>query len=82
MEPAVLAAQLGKCDLDVGPGRRQLDAQREGDRHTAQTGPFVCLKATWSSSSNDSMCVSGSGRWSQTNVCFVTQGRGIALGRE
>lgn len=45
LEPAVLAAQFGKCDLDMSPELRQPGAQREGGGQTVQTGPFVCLTA-------------------------------------
>lgn len=35
-----------------------------------------------SSSSDDEMCVSQSGMWSQMNIFFMTQGMGVALGSE
>lgn len=35
-----------------------------------------------SGSSDDEICVSRSGMWSQMNIFFMTQGMGVALGSE
>lgn len=45
MEPAVLAAQRRKWDLDVSPNLGQPGTQREGGDQAVQTGPFLCLTA-------------------------------------
>ena len=45
MEPAVLAAQCSKWDLDVSPDLGQPGTRKEGGYHAVQIGPFVCLTA-------------------------------------
>lgn len=82
-EPAVLAAQFGKCYLRTRPDPRQPGAQREGGGQTAQTGPFVCLTAARAFPVVPMMKrVSLSGTGSQTSEVFMTQGADTALGRE
>ena len=83
LEPAVLAAQFGKCYLRTRPELRQPGTQREGGGQTVQTGPFVCLTAVRAFPVALMMkWVSLSGTWGQTNVAFMTQGSGMASGSE